>query len=626
MIDEIDTKGQSPQITYRFAMASILTGGLALLLAVILLIGVVVFSLRKTLLDETRVKAELIADNISAAVLFHDKDAAEDIIGTLKASRVVIGAAVSDVEGVVLAVYPEHFSPGVSRSIERMETDYEFSLSKLSVWTPVRHQGNDIGAIQVTVTLAKLYRQVTLFAVVSVSIALLAMFIAYKLLARVRHSVRRAEQRLTYLAHIDAVTGLSNRNQFNERLDLAIGAAIESGDHLVVLLLDLDNFKQVNDTLGHQAGDELLRIIGQRIIHTLRREDMVARLGGDEFAVVLHHIHSQEETAKVCNKLVSAIAVPVPIEDHSFYVSASIGFAAFPEDGVDAKTLMRNADTAMYQAKMAGKNRFEKFRHAMDAHIQRRAAIDSHLRHAVRNGELALHYQPQLDMASSSVIGFEALLRWKCQQLGGMIPPSEFIPVAEDSGLIVEIGEWVIHQALKDVVRWNHDRQTKLRVAVNLSVRQLRAANVPELISRLLAETGAAADWLELELTESVIMENVHAQVETFHELRQLNVRLAIDDFGTGYSSMSYLKRLPIDVLKIDRSFVADLATDGSDLAIASAIVALGHSLDIHVLAEGVETAEQAAKLLAIGCDMVQGYHYARPMSIDAVEDYLARG
>lgn len=613
----------TPRISYRLAMASIVAAGSALLMAVVLLIIVEFFSLRTTLLDESRVKAELIADNISAALVFQDATAATEIIRTLRASSVVEGAAAIDSDNVTLATFPQNFSivPPDVRAFggER----YRFSLSRLEMLTPVRHEGEQIGHIYLVVSLQALYRQLGLFALASLTIATLAMFLAYTLLTRVRQSVHQAEQKLTHLAHVDAVTGLANRNAFNERLEFAISEADKFSETVAVLLLDLDNFKQVNDTLGHQAGDELLRVIGRRIVQALRHDDVVARLGGDEFAVILRNVTERSEATLVCGKLVEAIALPVPIEGLEFFVTASVGIAFFPDDGNDNSSLTKNADTAMYQAKSSGKNTFALFLPMMDTNVKKRVSMEACLRSALPNNELTLHYQPKIDLMTGKLLGFEALLRWRNDQLGGNVAPGEFIPVAEDSGLIVPIGEWVIAQALSDLRSWNVGRRSKLHVAVNLSARQLKSEGIGQRIAALLIEAAVPGEWLELELTESLVMENVHAQIETFETLRDLGISLAIDDFGTGYSSMGYLKRLPIDTLKIDRSFVSDLPRDSNDLAIATAIVALGHSLGLAVVAEGIETEAQADALLNLGCDVGQGYLYARPMPALEVEQYL---
>ena len=619
-----EPRSDSPRISYRLAIASTLSAGAALLLAVVLLIIVEFFTLRSTLLDETRVKAAVIADNVSAALVFQDAQATGEIIRTLRASPIVEGAAAIDGDGVTLASYPQGFAIVPPDAQRFRQDDHQFSLQRLEMLAPVKHNGERIGSLYVAVSMSALHRQLAVFALVSLSIAVLAMFVAYTLLSRVRHSVRQAEQKLTHLAHVDAVTGLANRNAFNERLEFAIREAGQFQETVAMLLLDLDNFKQVNDTLGHQAGDELLRVIGQRIVRTLRREDFVARLGGDEFAVILRNVSARSEAMQVCTKLVDTIALPVPIEGHDFFVTASIGVAFFPDDGEDSKTLTRNADTAMYQAKIAGKNAFELFLPAMNANVKKRVSMETCLRGALQNGELSLHYQPKIDLMSGALLGFEALLRWKNEQMGGMVSPADFIPVAEDSGLIVPIGEWVIQQALADLRRWNEGRRKKLHIAVNLSARQLKVDGIARRIAQLVAESAVPAEWLELELTESMVMENVHAQIETFQELRKFGVRLAIDDFGTGYSSMSYLKRLPIDTLKIDRSFVNELPKNNNDLAIATAIVALGHSLGLTVVAEGIETEAQADALLNLGCDIGQGYLYAKPMPADRITQYLS--
>ena len=619
-----EPRSDSPRISYRLAIASTLSAGAALLLAVVLLIIVEFFTLRSTLLDETRVKAAVIADNVSAALVFQDAQATGEIIRTLRASPIVEGAAAIDGDGVTLASYPQGFAIVPPDAQRFRQDDHQFSLQRLEMLAPVKHNGERIGSLYVAVSMSALHRQLAVFALVSLSIAVLAMFVAYTLLSRVRHSVRQAEQKLTHLAHVDAVTGLANRNAFNERLEFAIREAGQFQETVAMLLLDLDNFKQVNDTLGHQAGDELLRVIGQRIVRTLRREDFVARLGGDEFAVILRNVSARSEAMQVCTKLVDMIALPVPIEGHDFFVTASIGVAFFPDDGEDSKTLTRNADTAMYQAKIAGKNAFELFLPAMNANVKKRVSMETCLRGALQNGELSLHYQPKIDLMSGALLGFEALLRWKNEQMGGMVSPADFIPVAEDSGLIVPIGEWVIQQSLADLRRWNEGRRKKLHIAVNLSARQLKVDGIARRIAQLVAESAVPAEWLELELTESMVMENVHAQIETFQELRKFGVRLAIDDFGTGYSSMSYLKRLPIDTLKIDRSFVNELPKNNNDLAIATAIVALGHSLGLTVVAEGIETEAQADALLNLGCDIGQGYLYAKPMPADRITQYLS--
>ena len=617
-------RADSPRISYRLALASTLAAGVALLLVIGVLIVIQFFTLRSTLLDDSRVQAALVADNISAAVLFEDAQAAGETLRSLRVSPRVRRAVVLDGSATPQASYPPDLAFPATLALGFSGQDHRFGVTELEVLVPVRHQERQIGLLYLAVSLSDVYAQLGMFAIVSLGAAALAMLLTYTMLSRIRRSISYAEQKLHHLAHVDSVTGLANRHAFNERLDFAISEASRFADPLAIMVLDLDNFKQVNDTLGHQAGDELLRLVAQRIARTMRRDDLVARLGGDEFAVILRNRPSRDEAEQVCVKLLESFASPTRVEGHDFFVTASIGLAFYPEHSRDAKTLTRHADTAMYQAKQAGKNTFALFDASMNADVLKRVSMEGCLRHALANNEFSLHYQPKFDLAQRRLLGFEALLRWQSPQFG-FVSPADFIPLAEDSGLIVPIGEWVLRQAMQDLRIWNQNRSDKLHVAVNLSARQLKVDGITQRIARLIAESAVPADWLELELTESMVMENVHAQIETFHDLRHLGVRMAIDDFGTGYSSMSYLKRLPIDTLKIDASFIRDLPGDTNDLAIATAIIALGHSLGLTVVAEGVETAEQVAVLREQGCNIGQGYHFARPMPADQVPDYLRR-
>jgi diguanylate cyclase (GGDEF)-like protein len=618
-----DLPQDSPRISYRMAFASAMSAGTALLLAVSLLIIIEFFALRTALLEDSRVEAAVVADNISAALVFQDAAAAGDMLKSLKASPSVIGIAVIDTDSITLASYPGGFAARLPDVKHFAGEDHRFSLRQIELLVPVSHQGNEIGRLYLVKSMSPLFARLGTYALASFAVALIALLVAFGLLTRVRQSVRQAEQNLRHLAHVDPVTGLANRNAFNERLEFAINEARKFDETVAMLLLDLDNFKQVNDTLGHQAGDELLRMVAQRIARDLRRDDVVSRLGGDEFAIILKGITARSEAMQVCAKLLESFSHAFGVEGHDFFVTASIGVAFFPEDADDGKMLTRNADTAMYQAKIAGKNAFELFLPAMNANVRKRVSLESSLRSALEKKELALHYQPKVDLMTGQLLGFEALLRWSSPEHGS-VSPADFIQIAEDSGLIVPIGEWVICQALDDLRKWNAVRRRKLHVAVNLSTRQLKVEDFPRKIAAMIARSAVPAEWLELELTESMVMENVHAQIETFQQLRNLGVRLAIDDFGTGYSSMSYLKRLPIDTLKIDRSFVSDLPKDANDLAISTAIVALGHSLGLTVVAEGIETEAQADALLNLGCDIGQGYLYAKPMPAERVEQYLS--
>lgn len=613
----------APQITRRLAFTSALSAGISLLLTISLLIIIEFFTLRNALLEDSRIEAKIIADNISAALIFQDAAAAEDILKSLTISPDLIGITLISNDLSRFASEPHDFSPQAPDPKSFTEGEHRFSLMSVEILVPVSYKDNSVGILYLVKSLKTLYKRLGIYAFAAISTAIISLLVAIGLLARAKRSVQQAERDLRHLAHIDPVTGLANRHALNERLEFAIDESRQFGEAIAMLLFDLDNFKQVNDTLGHQAGDELLRMVAQRIAKSLRREDVISRLGGDEFAVILKKISATGEATQVCSKLVDTLAAPFNIEGHSFFVSASIGVAFYPTDAQDGNALTRNADTAMYQAKLAGKNTFKLFRPEMNAEIKERLTLENGLRSALQNNELSLHYQPQIDFRNHQIIGFEALLRWN-SPIHGSISPDKFIPIAEDIGLIVEIGDWVIKQALLDLQKWNHCRDQKLQVAVNVSARQLRDKDIAASIASILTETAAPASWLELELTESMVMENVHAHIDTFQQLKKQGIKLAIDDFGTGYSSMSYLKRLPINNLKIDRSFVNDLAKNKNDLAIANAIIALGHSMDLTVIAEGIETEAQANALRDLGCDIGQGYLYSRPMPAADISQFLA--
>ena len=389
-----------------------------------------------------------------------------------------------------------------------------------------------------------------------------------------------------------------------------------------LLLLDLDNFKAVNDTLGHQTGDMLLKLVAQRFAQDLRATDILCRIGGDEFAVVTEATDQHARLEVLAQKILDALTLPFQCGAHEIHVTASIGISRYPQDAGDAQTLIRNADTAMYHAKDQGKNTFEAFAAEMDLRAQKRRMLESALRKAVAGGQMQLHYQPQVHLHEPRIVGAEALLRWHHPQLG-QISPVEFIPIAEESGLIVELGQWVLRTACRQAAAWHQAGLGPIRIAVNLSARQAKDPNLLPLITRTLLETALPAHLLELEITESMLMENVDANITLLEQLHQLGIHLSIDDFGTGYSSMSYLKRFPIDQLKIDRHFVRDIPGNGDDEAISNAIISMAHSLGLSVVAEGVETAAQQQFMRAAGCDLMQGYYFARPMPAEQLSALL---
>jgi diguanylate cyclase (GGDEF)-like protein/PAS domain S-box-containing protein len=447
-------------------------------------------------------------------------------------------------------------------------------------------------------------------------------FTGYRGIGKDVTAAKVAEARIQYLAYHDSLTALPNRSSFSLILNPGIARARRDGKKLAVLFIDVDRFKNINDTLGHDAGDMLLREIGNRVRHCVRQADTIARLGGDEFVVLLQDISEPENVAKVAHKILLEIASSLDIFGQELRVTASIGISIYPQDGQDEQTLMKNADIAMYHAKQQGKNNFQFHSEQMDTHTLARLALESSLRHALDRNEFQLYYQAKIDLRTSRMSGMEALLRWRHPDLG-MVPPAQFIPIAEEIGLIGSIGQWAIRTACRQNKAWQERGFPPMRVAVNLSARQFNDDNLVEGITAILEETRMDPACLELEITESMIMHNVGTTMRKLTALGDAGIRIAIDDFGTGHSSLAYLKRFPIDTLKIDRSFVSDLTRSTEDKTITAAIITMGKSLGLTVVAEGVETLEQLDFLRAHGCDEFQGYYAHRPMAADEFAQLL---
>jgi len=428
----------------------------------------------------------------------------------------------------------------------------------------------------------------------------------------------QTQERLHYLANHDVLTDMPNRALFIERLKQALGRAQWRGRVAAVLFLDIDRFKLVNDTLGHESGDRLLQAIALRLSASVRGGDTVARFGGDEFAVFLDDVASPNDVVPIASKILEALTPPLAIDGRDLFVTASMGICFFPYDGQDVPTLLKNADVAMYRAKQQGGNRYQFYQAEMNAHALKRLDMESHLRRALEREEFILHYQPQIDLRSGRVIGYEALIRWQRDGYA-LIPPAEFIPLLEETGLIIQAGEWVLRTACAQYHAWRKAGLPEMRMAVNVSSRQFNGGNLVAMVNRVMQDSHIGRDILEIEITESVIMHNAQASIETLNVLSSMGVHISVDDFGTGYSSLSYLKRFPIDSLKVDQSFVGDITTDSDDAAIVSAIITMAHQLDIEVVAEGVETRGQLEFLRAEGCDFVQGYYFSRPQPGDKI-------
>jgi diguanylate cyclase (GGDEF)-like protein/PAS domain S-box-containing protein len=431
---------------------------------------------------------------------------------------------------------------------------------------------------------------------------------------------KAAEARIEFIAHHDVLTGLFNRYSLEERLEQSVLEARRDQDKLAVMFIDMDRFKNINDSLGHHTGDALLMEIGNRLDREVRESDIVARLGGDEFVVVLSGVDSNIAAGAIASQLVRRLGEVYQIEEKVLHITASIGISMFPTDGEDVETLMKHADAAMYHAKDKGRNNFQFFTAAMNIAIEERMILENEMRVALEHGEFELHYQPICDI-HGEWRGLEALLRWHHPEKG-LIPPALFVPIAEESRLIIPLGLWVIEEACRQFVSWEKSIGLTLPISVNLSMHQLYSTGLIDQVKRLCKTYQVREGGLKFEVTESTAMDNPQMAIEQLHNFREVGIELAIDDFGTGYSSLAYLKKLPIQTLKLDRTFVNDIHQDENDAAISAATVALAHNLGLDVVAEGVESREQRDFLVAQGCDLIQGYLFSQPLTSNGIVEY----
>ena len=433
---------------------------------------------------------------------------------------------------------------------------------------------------------------------------------------------KRAEEQIEFHAYHDILTNLPNRKLFADRLRQSLTHARRSGRTLAVMFIDIDHFKNINDTLGHTCGDELLLEMSYRLRHCVREDDTVARLGGDEFTIILSQLRQPEDAANVAQKILRAVQVPLSLGGTPIEVTASIGIALYPVDGADPEALLRNADSAMYRAKESGRNTYQLCTDEMKLRAVDRLSLEARLRAAISEGQLVLYYQPQVNLRTGRIVGVEALLRWNDPERG-LVEPAEFIPVAEESRLIIPLGEWVMRTACRDMKEWQNRGIAPGRVAVNLSPRQFQQHDLVQTVQSALAETGLNGTALEIEIAETTAMQKAEVTIDVLRELRATGVTIAIDDFGTGYSSLNYLKRFPINAIKIDRTFVSNIPNDENGAAIVSAVIGIARSLRLRVIAEGLETSEQFAFLRRKECDEAQGYYFSRPVSHEEMSQLL---
>lgn len=537
------------------------------------------------------------------------------------------GVLITDAEGTILSVNPAFcaitgYSEGeaVGRTPRILRSDHQGPEFYLAMWNALLNEGHWEGEIWNRRRNGEAYLEwLTINRIDDQS----GKPVRYVSVFHDITEMRNKDEHIRHLAFHDALTGLPNRSLMQDRLQHAMNRCSREQRRLSVTFIDLDRFKSINDSLGHDVGDLLLQVVAERLRGRLRSMDTVARLGGDEFVVLVEDLQAVGDSACLAQDLIAEIARPIILREHRIEIGASMGMAFFPEDGDDPLELMKRADMAMYAAKAAGRNTYRFFQQEMLDLTSARLSLEIELRHAIANGELALHYQPKVDLASGRDCGVEALLRWNHPQRG-LVPPGDFIPLAEESGLIVDIGDWVLSAACQQMAAWRAAGRS-INVAVNISMRQLGEGDLVERIAKLTERHGLKPADLSLELTESVVMADPESIAGLFARLREAGVTVAVDDFGTGYSSLAYLRRLPIDVLKIDRSFVMDADHDEEDAQIVKTIVALGQALKLTVVAEGIESPGQAELLRAMGCDQAQGYLFSRPVPAEELVQWLDR-
>jgi len=609
----LQARPQSERLGAKLTRASMGAAAVALLVAAVIFNSYHYASRRTEMSDAALVQARITADALSAALMFGDVGAATEVLGFLKASPDFTSAQARSADGAVFASYLHKPEDAVSWPAGRREGMVQWDDDHLHVRAPIVHDTRLLGHVEVTLGVHSLRRETGIFALTSLGAAVVALAIAYLLARGVRRAIDRTEAQLHELAYVDPVTGLHNRRAAKEQLQASIARHADSGRGFGVVLLDLDDFSTINDSLGHAAGDEVLRTLARRLSETMKSGNWAFRFGGDEFIVVFDTDGSDEPSRQAGAAAQLALSSSIQAGGFEIQVRGSAGIAEFPRDAKTESELLAAADAAMYSAKHAGKNAVAVYDERMTDASRERLRTESELARALANDEFALVFQPIIDMGSRKMVGAEALVRWHHPQRG-VIGPAAFIPIAESSGLIVELGRHVLEMATRQIASWEADGFGDFYVAVNASARQLRDGLLLEQVSRALKASGADASRLEIEITEHSLVDDHDVAVRTLVSLRSLGVRVAIDDFGTGLSSLAYLRRLPIDKLKIDRGFVRELPGNESDAAIVTAIASMAHALGLRVVAEGIETTAQREYLHQLRIDFGQGYLFGRPV------------
>ncbi|HEX5393746.1 MAG TPA: EAL domain-containing protein [Rhodocyclaceae bacterium] len=578
-------------------------------------------SSRNELVEQTQLQAAMIGAGASAALTFNDPATGEEVLQSSMHSPLLLEVALYRPQGQRLASLGRN-GDTKKFGVQAPKMGKSFGVHDFTLVTPVPLQDGKDGRVALRVSLSDLHYDLLRFISGLAAIGVLSGLIYLATSHRLRRRMEDAESAFRHLALHDRVTGLSNRYAFELALDQTVRRHERSGGGSALLFLDLDGFKKVNDLYGHHTGDELLTAIAMRLSKSMRDADVVARLGGDEFGIIVMDCDDPDAVGRLTEQLLAKVAEPYTAAGRTMEIGLSIGIAMIPQDGATGEELLRHADMAMYQVKANGKNKAEFFSERMGNSVRANLDLEADLRPAIPAGQLYVEYQPQVCAKTRAIIGMEALVRWR-HPARGFVSPGEFIPIAEESDLIIAVGNWVLHQVCKDIADWRDQGLMVPPVAYNVSARQFARGRVAEEVIQALRMHNLPESALEVELTESVVMEQPDDPTTPLSALRASGLRIAIDDFGTGYSSLSYLKRLPVDKLKVDRSFIADLPDDVEDRAITGAIISLAKALGLRVVAEGVETEPQAELLLNLGCDIFQGYLTGRPMGADKLAALL---